>query len=94
MATLTPLPLRRRDSLPENHDYVDDGCEVAPSCLGCPLAVCRYDMPQGMQSLRGEQRGRQAVQLWMQGVRIPQIAKQLGMSERTIYRHLQQRRST
>ena len=23
------------------------GCEASPSCLRCPLPVCRYDMPEG-----------------------------------------------
>ena len=23
---------------------LDLGCKVAPSCLACPLAVCRYDV--------------------------------------------------
>lgn len=34
------------DPLPERAQYRDDGCpEVAPSCLNCPLPVCKADMP-------------------------------------------------
>ena len=25
--------------------WADEGCEEAPRCLECPLAVCRYDEP-------------------------------------------------
>ena len=27
-----------------NH-FVDDGCEVSPSCLACPLSRCKHDAP-------------------------------------------------
>lgn len=27
------------------HVYADTGCELAPSCLRCPLPACRYDLP-------------------------------------------------
>ena len=23
----------------------DDGCEISPSCLDCPLPVCQYELP-------------------------------------------------
>lgn len=25
--------------------WQDDGCEISPSCLSCPLEVCKYDQP-------------------------------------------------
>ena len=24
-------------------EYIDNGCEYSPSCLKCPLPVCKYD---------------------------------------------------
>ena len=39
----------RSDTLPENTRYKDDGCDVSSSCLGCPLAKCRYDDPGFLQ---------------------------------------------
>ena len=27
------------------HKFDGDGCEVAASCLACPLSRCRYDAP-------------------------------------------------
>ena len=38
-----PLPLVRRDTLPEHTDYRDTGCDLSRSCLRCPLARCKYD---------------------------------------------------
>ena len=29
-----------QDSLPEAHHYQDDGCDLAPACLRCPLPRC------------------------------------------------------
>ena len=26
--------------------FVDDGCEVSPSCLTCPLSRCKHDAPK------------------------------------------------
>ena len=31
--------------LPERYPYRDEGCEVSPSCLKCPLPQCKYDEP-------------------------------------------------
>jgi len=33
----------------ENY-FVDDGCEYSPSCLQCPLPVCKYDDPVGSKN--------------------------------------------
>ena len=35
----------RREALPEYANYKDTGCDLAPSCLSCPFARCRYDKP-------------------------------------------------
>jgi hypothetical protein len=39
------LPRVRRDMLPERMRYADTGCELARSCLRCPLPRCQYDEP-------------------------------------------------
>ena len=36
----------RKEALPEYAAYQDTGCELAPSCLNCPLARCKYDEPE------------------------------------------------
>ncbi|MBI2866625.1 MAG: acetylglutamate kinase [Chloroflexi bacterium] len=33
------------DLLPEHALYRDEGCDLFPSCLRCPLPACRWDMP-------------------------------------------------
>jgi len=39
--------------LVDEHFVPDDGCEYSPSCLLCPLPVCKYDDPKkwGFQNL-------------------------------------------
>ena len=39
--------LVRNDTLPENTDYRDTGCDLCASCLRCPLARCQYDARRG-----------------------------------------------
>ena len=34
-------PLSQRDSRPERVQYRDEGCDIAPECLACPLPKCR-----------------------------------------------------
>jgi len=40
------------DSVPEFYPYEDTGCEVAGSCLNCPLPQCKYDDPGWYQKNR------------------------------------------
>lgn len=42
---------KRNGTLPENTVYRDDGCDIHPHCLTCPLPVCRYDVPGGWGKL-------------------------------------------
>ena len=40
------VPVVHRQRSPKNQGFFkDDGCEVAPACLGCPLSKCKYDDP-------------------------------------------------
>lgn len=69
---------------PEQTSYVDNGCDIAPRCLACPLPRCRYDLPPrragallrwlAVEALLGE--GRTAAE----------VADELGMSRRTVFR--------
>ena len=43
MTTRHAPKIVRRDSLPEHARYKDEGCELSPSCLRCPLPRCQYD---------------------------------------------------
>jgi len=48
----------------ENYFVDDDGCEYCPSCLQCPLPVCKHDDPVG--ALRWVERTRKGLSLEVQ----------------------------
>src|SRR2546426_10940407 len=62
------FPRGRGDSLPERTGYRDDGCELHPQCLTCPLPRCRYDEPGGLTGLLHGLRGPRIVGLKARGV--------------------------
>lgn len=69
--------------------WPDNGCEVAPRCLECPLPRCKYDDPLW----RLHQRDQQIMALWKRSfMTIPELAASTGMSERSIFRILAKER--
>jgi len=84
-------PLLRRvrsDALPEEIQYRDDGCDVHPRCLTCPLPRCRYDEPGGLRAMLNTYRDEQVVALRRDGAPVDQIAERYGLSRRTVFRIL------
>ena len=79
----------RRQALPENFHYRDTGCELAPSCLQCPLALCKYDDPNWGKRASKVGRDMEIVRLRSNGMRVAQIATEINASERTVYRVIQ-----
>lgn len=75
---------------PEFTDYPDNGCDLAPRCLECPLPACRYEMlpKQGAAWVLAERIQR----LIDQGLTADQVAADLGISRRTVFRVRRQRR--
>jgi hypothetical protein len=72
------------DRLPEQMHYRDDGCEIHPRCLECPLPACRYDLPPkraGALLREAELR-----RLLAQGYTADQAAAKMGVSRRTVFR--------
>lgn len=72
------------DLLPEQKQYRDDGCEIAPHCLSCPLPACRYDLPPkraGALLREGQLR-----ELLRSGLTCDQAAVRMGVSRRTVFR--------
>lgn len=68
------------NSLPYN------GCSYHDDCLTCPLPKCRYDMaPKQAEAMYTMYR---VVQLHENGVPVHEIMAQLGVSRRTVFRHL------
>ena len=85
------LPLLRRvrpDALPENAHYGDDGCDYHPACLTCPLAICRYEAPDGIRGMLNAPRDADIVRLRAQGVPVGNLCEQSGLSRRSVYRIL------
>ena len=75
----------RMDDLPlEQEHYQDDGCDLFPSCLRCPLTRCRYDDP-GRQTGKGLRNAEMAC-LRRAGVSVGELAERFGVSRRTVYR--------
>ena len=79
---------RRRDSLPEYQTFRDTGCSLAPSCLSCPLPHCRYDVRGGMPSVQKANRDECIRERRAQGQNVTQIAAELGVTRRTVFRAL------
>lgn len=83
------------DILPEYFPYRDDGCEVSPSCLRCPLPQCKYDNPGWLQRERRAQRDSRVIQVRCQeGVTIPELARRFDISQRTVHRILSRTQET
>jgi len=83
-----PLARRRGDVLPEKTGYRDDGCEIHPQCLTCPLPRCRYDEPGGLNGMLTRMRDREIVRLRTKGAPVERIADVFGVSRRTVFRVL------
>ena len=78
----------RADALPEFTRYRDDGCDVHPSCLTCPLPRCRYEEPGGLRALLNAYRDEQIVRLKLSGMAVEHLADRFGVSRRTVFRVL------
>jgi len=77
------------DLLPEYCHYRDEGCEIADSCLNCPLPKCIYDEPGGKQHWLKKQRNKQIVGLFTtKGKGVKELALMFNVSQRTVQRVL------
>ncbi len=79
----------RGDPPPEQVEYRDDGCDIFPSCLSCPLPRCRYDVPGGLRTLINRERDQQIRSLRDDaGLTVDEIAERFQLSRRTVFRAL------
>ena len=77
------------DVLPERYPYRDEGCEISPSCLSCPLPKCKYDDPGWFQRHKQRQRDKKvASALQEEGLSVREASVRFGLSQRTIFRIL------
>ena len=75
------------DVVPERYPYRDDGCEVSPSCLRCPLPQCKYDDPGWYRRLRqNEKDGEVVTAMWGDRLSVPEVAARFALSQRTVFR--------
>jgi hypothetical protein len=81
------LPLVRRDTLPEHAEYRDTGCELAPSCLRCPMRYCKFDEPRANAATRDRDREIAALRR-RHGAPIDMLAGTYGLTRRSIFRIL------
>ncbi len=88
------LPRVRKDTLPEQSDYRDTGCELSASCLRCPLAQCQYDVPERQRRrVRLDARDREIALLRERhGAPIDMLASYYGLTRRTVFHVLAQQR--
>ena len=79
---------RRTTALDKN--YSDDGCNLSPKCLTCTLELgCKYDKPT-LQNGKRQARKAKALALQAQDRARTEIAAQLGVTLRTVYRYLRE----
>ena len=69
-------------------------CLASPDCLKCPLAQCKYDDPAGYQGWLRVRLGvvatkETAVAMQREGRKVREIAEDLGVGTRTVFRWLQ-----
>jgi hypothetical protein len=80
----------RSDTLPENSTYRDDGCDVSPSCLNCPLPVCKFDDPDYLRRSARNARDQAIIETRRrEKLSVPALAQMFGVSTRTVHRVLQ-----
>lgn len=83
----------RSDALPDNlpfntpcKHYSECGCEVSACCLDCPLPVCKFELKQGMKTVRDIQRYLRIVHLLDEGRSVEWVMQVMGISRRTVFR--------
>jgi len=77
------------DLPPEYCHYRDEGCDLADSCLNCPLPRCIYDQSGGKQRWLKRLRDREIMRLaGTQGNGVKELATMFRLSQRTVQRAL------
>lgn len=70
-----------------------DGCDLAPSCLSCPITSgCRYELPPNQA--RAEQQTQAIRALVAEGKTPLEIAAAVSLSRRSVYRLMRNARIT
>lgn len=67
---------------------LSDGCEVAASCLNCPLPACRFESPGRHYRQEMLRRNRNIRRARIRGRSVREIISHFGISRRTAFRAL------
>jgi hypothetical protein len=81
------LGYARENALADTINWKDTGCDLAPSCLACPFAECRYVSRVPIQQVRRAQRRDEVVALTNQGLSRRAIAERLKISPTLVSRY-------
>ncbi|MXZ92765.1 MAG: hypothetical protein F4Z05_15015 [Chloroflexi bacterium] len=88
-AVNTRAPSQRRIAEPRSDIYHDTGCEVAGSCLQCPLSRCKFDdMEWFIRYRRMAHDLRMAAIIHGEGLSVAQAAERFSITTRTVFRVL------
>jgi len=75
------------DPLPDYFEYCDEGCDLFPACLECPLPRCRYDELRGERRTTTSLRDHELIrQKYHDGKSVAELADRFGVSKRTVQR--------
>jgi DNA invertase Pin-like site-specific DNA recombinase len=66
----------------------DEGCDLFPSCLNCPLPKCIEEAPKERRQVKLTARNKEIVELRQKGAPIEIIAKRYGIGRRMVFRIL------
>ncbi len=90
---MTTIRIVRAETLPENINYRDDGCEVYFSCLDCPLPICKFDDPGWLQRESRQSRDEAMISARRsEDLSVAEVAERFEVSTRTVHRVLKQER--
>ena len=82
------------DLPPEYCHYRDEGCDLAGSCLNCPLPRCIYDQSGGKQRWLKRLRDKEIIRLAGSGGKgVKELATMFRLSQRTVQRVLKRVRN-
>ena len=83
----TEAATTRGNEAPKFNYYKDEGCEISPSCLTCPLPQCKYDDPISFQR---HKRLAKDFEMWntirSESLTTDEAAERFSVTPRTIFR--------